>query len=396
MYMKSNTKVFAGVSPSIIYMNALMSLVNHGKEVSPRGKTVKELRPVVIEYHNPLNRVTFLKGRMINPFFQLAESLWIIAGRSDVDWLTDYNRNMAQFSDDGKYFNAPYGERLRYWNKNDSEGFIFNPFDQLHDVYNKFMEDPYTRQAVASIYNPIFDHSDKVTLDRPCNLMLVFKLRDGKLDLTVYNRSNDLHWGTFGANLCQFSTILELMASWLEVPVGVYYQVTDSLHIYTEDYGAKETDKVLSAYGLDPNSPEGVTADIYDFYTEGLEPRIHLSPKSTKSFLDWYFSELDPFIRSDETYKSIGELKRVLEMVDHGVGDRYFKLTLHAMMAYQAHKRSKSVNMVVRCLAKMPACSWTISCLRFLYKHYGDKNSFQQVYEDLPQQAKDYIERKGE
>ena len=57
-------------SPSAMYLQATRDLVNFGDEVKPRGKLVAELRPACIEFENPYNRVTFLEGRRINPFFQ--------------------------------------------------------------------------------------------------------------------------------------------------------------------------------------------------------------------------------------------------------------------------------------------------------------------------------------
>ena len=98
--------VFNGENPSNLYVQALHALMSEGDKCSPRGKDILEVRPAIFEFTKPTNRVTFLKGRVINPFFQLAESLWILAGRSDVKWLSVYNKSIAQFSDDGEYFNC--------------------------------------------------------------------------------------------------------------------------------------------------------------------------------------------------------------------------------------------------------------------------------------------------
>jgi thymidylate synthase len=386
-------KVFSGDNPSQLYMNALITLLLEGDEVSPRGKKIKEVRPAVFEYTNPKNRVTFLKGRVINPFFQLAEALWILAGRSDVKWLTDYNKSIAQFSDDGEYFNAPYGERLRYWNKNDASGFIFNPMDQLRDVYEKIKADPDTRQAVAIIYNPIFDHAEKKTKDRPCNLTLTFKLRNGKLDLTVFNRSNDLHWGTFGANLCQFATIQEVVASWLGVEVGTYYQITDSLHIYLEDYGAQETDKVLNAYGLDKNNLDGAVIPTVKQFVFENEPRFNSNFDQFESILRYYFNTLDYVLAKYETmYKHNDIMVGILEELER-CPDPYLRMTFQAMFVKQAHNR-KDINAVITGMKRMVDCSWKVSCLRFLSKAYGDNEEFKSIYSHFDDDIKNYIERK--
>lgn len=390
-----NTTVLAGENTSQIYMDGLFNLVQKGTKCSPRGKEILELRPTILEYHDPKNRVTFLKGRVINPFFQLAEAFWIICGRSDVKWLTDYNKNMANFSDDGEYFNAPYGERLRYWNKSDANSFVFNPIDQLYDVYKKIKADPDTRQAVAVIYNPLFDNFNNDTVDRPCNLILTFKLREGKLDLQVFNRSNDLHWGTFGANLCQFSTIQEMVAGWLGAEIGVYYQNTDSLHIYMDAYGAKETDKVLTAYGLTVEDVKnGAEIPEVEHFVFEDEPRMSSSFEQTRQIMMFYNSAIDILIRGEVSYTDEKVFAQLLESVDV-CPDEYWKNTFYSMVAYQAHKRG-NVDFTCKALDKMKDSSWKVSCLRFLSKRYGTEVAFRNLYSHLPSNVVDYIDRKGE
>lgn len=243
---------FQGENPSLLQVEMLNELMGNGEECTPRGRKIKELRPVSIEFFNPLKRVTFLRGRRINPFFQIAESLWIVSGRSDVAFLDLFNKNMKSFSDDGVYFNASYGERIRSFGKNDLHKSIYNPIDQLEDVYLKLLSDKDTRQAVIVISDPHFDNSSYTVgengKDIACNLIITFKIRNSKLHMTVFNRSNDILWGLFGANLCQFTTLQELLASWLGVEVGSYHQVTDSLHLYTDTYGSDENATIFSLH----------------------------------------------------------------------------------------------------------------------------------------------------
>lgn len=400
------TTVLWGTNPSQIYMDAMFKLLHHGKEVGPRGKLTKELRPVVIEYHNPLSRLTFLKGRVINPFFQLAEALWILAGRSDVQWLVQFNKNMSQFSDDGVYFNAPYGERLRFWGKNDASGFVFNPIDQLRDCYEKLKADPNTRQAVAFIGDPRFDNSAYTLAggkDIACNINIKFKIRDGKLDITVDNRSNDLHWGTFGANLAQFSTIQEVMASWLGIPVGTYFQETDSLHIYLDSYGAKETAKVLKAYGYETDEDiygSGVVPEVPE-YLSNTEPRFSSSYDKFTELVNYYFYVLDPVLSEPEIYKDKAKWEGVLAELN-SCPDEYLKLTFQAIFVKHAHN-AKAFGAVMGGMSAMKDSSWKVSCLRNLSKTYLTNSSgyttdeaFKSVYAHLSDDIKDYIERKGE
>ena len=302
-----------GENPTKLYYDAVQELLKNGEECSPRGKLIKELRPVMIGFKNPYNRVTFLGSRRVNPFFQLAESLWIVSGRADVKWLTKFNNNMASFSDDGVWFNAPYGERIRAWNKNALHGVIINPIDQLLDAYNKLLADKDTRQAVVVISNPMFDNY-RYTVgekgkDIACNLIFTFKIRNDKLDITVFNRSNDAHWGLWGANLCQFSTIQEVMLNWLRnsgveefanLELGTYTQMTDSLHIYLDDYGAKCTTDVQEYYKNNP-----VDEVNWDF-TCADEPRMKLNKDGFNRFLQIYWEGIDGFIQDDSYLLSEG------------------------------------------------------------------------------------------
>jgi len=177
--------------------------------------------PVATVYENPWERVSFSRARDANPFFHFFEALWILAGRDDVRFLTTFNPRMAEFSDDGKTFHAPYGERMR----------IHFGQDQIKAVIRMLIEDPDTRRAVMSIWDPMVDLGT-VSKDIPCNSLIMFKVRDGALHMTVCCRSNDVIWGAYGANVVQFSTLHQLICEAVNVKPGTYTQVSDSFHIY--------------------------------------------------------------------------------------------------------------------------------------------------------------------
>jgi len=387
---------FYNENSSQLYMDAFLSLLEYGKEVGPRGKLTKELHPVTVGFANPLSRATFVKGRTMNPFFQLAEPIWITEGRSDVEWLKPYNASIAQFSDDGVYFNAPYGERLRHWGKNDARGFIFNPIDQLYDCYLKLKEDPQTRQAVAFIGNPQFDNSEYTHSggkDIACNLNIKFKIREGKLDITVDNRSNDLHWGLFGANLSQFGFIQEVMASWLDVPVGEYFQQADSLHIYMNDYGAKCNDPILKAYGIGNVHEDKESPDVQEFLFEH-EPRISSTYEEFQSTMRFFFERIDPVMNHEPTWEVSEEWMLVLDNI-LVCPDDYLRMAFTAMFVKQAHNRG-IMDAVLDGMEAMADSSWKVSCMRWLYPKYKDNEEFHELYSSTSQDIKDYIERKGE
>ena len=359
-----------------MYYDALMKLVNEGDECSPRGKLIKELRPASVEFENPYNRITFLGSRRVNPFFMISESLWILSGRADIKWLTQFNANMAQFSDDGVWVNASYGERLRSYGKNALHNIIINPVDQMIDAYTKLLADKDTRQAVMVISHPQFDNS-KYTIgehgkDIACNLVITFKIRHDKLNMTVFNRSNDANWGLWGANLCQFSTIQETMLSWLkhsgreefaDLQIGTYCQLTDSLHIYLDSYGAKCTTDVLDYYKS--HSPEEVNTD----FTCEHEPRMSMSAEQFDTFLSVYWSALDPYISDDEYLSDSMNVKHLFALIEdlhhNDTLDDYWTFGVRSMIIYRLVKLGK-VAEAVSYLKYLDECQWKISMMYFL------------------------------
>lgn len=195
-----------------------------------RGGKVRELLDVKTVITNPYRRCVGGYGRNINVFFLLAEAMWIAVGRKDVEFLTIFNSRMADFSDNGETFHAPYGWRLRHWGIASESESADPGLDQVAEAIRLLSADPDTRQVVMSIWNPKFDLGVK-TKDLPCNDMVMLKIRDGKLVTTVQNRSNDLHWG-LPTNIFQFSFLTEIMSLCLGIELGVQTHNSQSLHVY--------------------------------------------------------------------------------------------------------------------------------------------------------------------
>jgi hypothetical protein len=87
---------------------------------------------------------------------------------------------------------------------------------------------------VLQIWDSIYDLNYD-SKDIPCNDLIMLKIRDGRLNMTVCNRSNDIIWGAYGANAVQFSIIQEYIAAKLGVLMGTYTQVSDSYHAYPDN-----------------------------------------------------------------------------------------------------------------------------------------------------------------
>lgn len=217
------------------------------KRPSRNGPMIEVPEPVCTHYTAPMERVLFDETRNANPFFHLMEGLWMLVGRRDVGWITQYNKNMRNYSDDGVVFHAAYGHRWRYH---------FDR-DQISAVIQILEKDPASRRAIINMWDPRIDlyvpNGGPVPKDLPCNMTCVFSVRDEQLNMAVYNRSNDIVMGCYGANVVHMSMLQEYVALYLKVPVGWYEQVSYSWHAYVENWSKFTAGQTVDACTyLDP------------------------------------------------------------------------------------------------------------------------------------------------
>ena len=214
---------------NVAFGEVFWRLRNHRNEIEQtrNGPVIAFPEPVITTYLYPNERVLFHAGRDANPVFHLMESIWMIAGRNDVAFLDQFNSRLRQYSDNGKTYNAAYGYR---WRRHFDS-------DQLVDVIKLLRRDKNTRQAVVQIWD--INDLVKKTKDKACNTQVLFDCRGERLNMTVFNRSNDIWYGAYGANAVHFSFLQEFVASSIDMRVGQYRQVSNNLHLYTELYDAK-------------------------------------------------------------------------------------------------------------------------------------------------------------
>ena len=226
---------------------ALMALDQIGVERGSRNGKVKYFPvPVSIMYHEPRERVLWNSKRDANPFFHFFESLWMLAGRNDVAYVSQFAKKMIDYSDDTRTINGAYGHRWKHH---------FGR-DQLPVIIDRLSKNQDDRRCVLTMWDATKDLGSDAK-DVPCNTQVFFAVSvDGKLDMTVINRSNDIVWGCFGANAVHFSFLQEYVACALGREVGRYWQIANNLHLY--DFNKFQVDTVVSMY---KNFPQA--ADLY-------------------------------------------------------------------------------------------------------------------------------------
>lgn len=228
--------------------NALPGLMDdvlrHGDEVGSRqGSRTMEMTHVGTTLVKPWRREMLVPERKVNLAAQIAETMWVLSGRNDVEFLSHYLPRAEQFSDDGQVWRGGYGPRLRSWATGETEHISCDTsgctiqsvtVDQLAEVVDLLRKDPTTRRAVMSIFDPGADFVD--SKDIPCNNWITFSNRLGKLDMHVGIRSNDLMWGWSGINAFEWSALQEIVAGMVGVGVGKLHFSTTSLHLYEQHW----------------------------------------------------------------------------------------------------------------------------------------------------------------
>lgn len=183
-----------------------------------RNGPMRESRsPVTTTFTRPWHRALLLPVRDCNPIFHVIEAMWMLAGRNDVAPLAKINPRMMEYSDNRLTLVSAYGYR---WDT------------MLLESAKRLRADNDSRRTYIPIFWP--QDSSETGKDVPCNTGIAFYIRNGQLDMTVFNRSNDMVWGAYGANYVHFGFLQEYMAALVGAHVGHYSQISSCFHVYPE------------------------------------------------------------------------------------------------------------------------------------------------------------------
>lgn len=198
---------------------------------SRAGNVISAPTQVTTILQNPTERVIFWSERDAPHFFHFFEGLWMLAGRRDVKYVAHFVKRMLEYSDNGHVLQGAYGYRWRkYFGK-----------DQLEFIIGLLKDDPWSRRAVLTMWDPRLDlQKTNTSKDHPCNTQCVFRVLYGRanepnrLHMTVFNRSHDCIWGAYGANAVHFSMMHEYVASKLGLLVGDMVFNSVNFHAYVD------------------------------------------------------------------------------------------------------------------------------------------------------------------
>ncbi len=222
----SQNKNYSGKSANEVWVSAYNRLIEDNISVQEsRIGDNYELLHTFLTIEDPRQRWVVSRAPMINPAFAIAEIVWILKGRNDSKFLNYWNSNLPSYAGQTDSYHGAYGYRLKR-----NLG-----FDQIENAFLALKNNSTSRQVVLQIWDSKLDLPDTDGVPRdpdiPCNIVSMLKIRNSKLEWMQVMRSNDIILG-LPYNIIQFTTLHEIMAGWLDLELGTYNHLSDSLHLY--------------------------------------------------------------------------------------------------------------------------------------------------------------------
>lgn len=153
------------------------------------------------------------------------ELLWFLSGDSNVRYLNENGVSIwDEWADPVTGDLGPiYGIQWRSWPGPDGEA-----VDQLARVVEEIRANPHSRRLVVSAWN-VAD-LPKMALP-PCHVLFQFYVAEGKLSLSLYQRSADIFLGV-PFNIASYSLLALMVAQITDLEPGEFVHTFGDVHLY--------------------------------------------------------------------------------------------------------------------------------------------------------------------
>lgn len=185
----------------------IFAILNHYRTtgetvITERDTTSIEIENIVFYIENPLEEP---RCSSLHPNFEYLET---------------YSDNILDF----KYQKDVHSRMLctEYSNAN---------INQLNEAVTKLKSKWYTSKAIITIWDPYVDFTSD---HPPCTCIVQFYIRNNKLSMTSYFRSNDA-WLCSHGDMLALTNLQKSIADKLNIEVGSYTHFACCYHIYEYD-----------------------------------------------------------------------------------------------------------------------------------------------------------------
>jgi thymidylate synthase len=200
---------------------AFETLFNHVNVTGQDFANTRALFNVSFTLVDSSDKIVTTPQRKFNPDYAEYEWNWYRSGNRDATEIAERAKIWKQMMVPGtSEVNSNYGY---FWNKN----------NQLDRAIEDLKTNKETRRAIIVHYD--INELDRYKYDTPCNDVLNFYIKNGKLELTVFARSIDLVYG-FCNDQYTFAKLMEYVSEQTGYPVGSMHWFITNLHIYPRHY----------------------------------------------------------------------------------------------------------------------------------------------------------------
>lgn len=195
-------------------------IINNGQDCS---NGTKQIFNTLIEIEKPELNLINTSYRKWSKTYADYEWDWYLSGNPNAEEISERASIWKSMMDENNEVNSNYGYQ---WNRN----------AQLYKVIELLKKDNTTRKASISLYDG--KEIDLYSKDTVCTYAINFYINNGKLNMQVMMRSNDLVYGFCNDQYC-FSKLQILVAKELNLEIGIYTHFVCNMHIYKRHFNLK-------------------------------------------------------------------------------------------------------------------------------------------------------------
>lgn len=213
-----------------VWLKMFTDTMLRGIETQPRGQAIRELEDYKIVI-DPMHPFMNFKHRNLKIEYFKKEMLWKLTGDPFNTDIMAHAKMWASVRNNDGSFNSNYGQ---YW---------FGEQMGLFVAFNELVKDIYSRRAVIPMLRA--SHIGPHVKDTVCTESVGFRIRDGRLNMSVHMRSSDQIFG-LGTDIPTFAFLQRLLLGMLrsvytELELGNMTIVAMSSHIYGRHFEMVES-----------------------------------------------------------------------------------------------------------------------------------------------------------